>query len=155
MGPLARRFLLALAATIASLLLAVTPGWTSGLPIADGAVVLKLDRATYAVGEDIRFTETNGRGETIFLPCTDPWVVHRSIDGQWYRVEYHPCDSTILSMDPGAVYQGIWQSGAPAGEPGLTPIEAGYYRIDMVAFSCHDSLDNCRRILTSGFFWLD
>src|SRR6266487_1655608 len=119
----------------------------------DGAVTLRLERSTFSIGDDVAFAEHNGRREAIYLPCADPWVVHRSVEGEWYRVEYHECDATIRAVGSGDVYEGVWRSGAPQAA-GLATIEPGYYRIDMVAYSCPDGFDKCQRIMTFAFFWL-
>ncbi len=138
---------------IAGLLLAVSPPWTGSPSSLDGAVTLRLERSTFAIGDDVGFTEQNGRREAIYLPCADPWVVHRAIGGEWYRVESHECDATIRAVESGDVYEGVWHSGARQAA-GLTAIEPGYYRIDMVAYSCPDGFDKCQRIATFAFFWL-
>ena len=153
MRRLGRALLLAPILVVASLVLVASPPWTGSQGGLDGAVTLRLERSTFAIGDDVGFTERNGRREAIYLPCADPWVVHRAVGGEWYRVESHECDATIRAVGSGDVYEGVWHSGAPQAVA-LAGIEPGYYRIDMVAFSCPESFDKCQRIMTSAFFWL-
>jgi len=118
-------------------------------------VTLQVDRATYHVGDVIRFSLRNGLKEPVYLACTAPWQISREIDGSWHPVEAHVCLAVIVAVAPGETRNWSWVSQTTGDRPDLAPVEPGQYRIEMSALTaCASPAQGCTSVHLTAFFRL-